>query len=82
MKIIHILISDLFGDFIYLQLVLHQKLLGMLDPDMINIGVKAFAHGFIKDLAKVGAVIAKQRCDGFQFDIGLIIMVNILENII
>ena len=63
-EIVHVFLADLLGNFVDLQFVLQKQLLGVLDTHVIDIGVEAFANGFVKNLAEVGAVIAKERSDG------------------
>ena len=63
-EIVYIFVADLLGNLVDFQFVLQKQLLGVLNTHVIDIGVEAFANGFVENLAKVGAVIAKERSDG------------------
>lgn len=82
MEIIHIAVSNLFGNFIYLQRAALQKLLGVVDADLIYKNIKSLSHLFGKDLAQIGTVITKKRGNIFQLDIIHIIVFDIMNNII
>ncbi len=81
-EIIHIFVAHLLCDFVDLEAVFRKKLLGMLNAAVVNVGVKAFTNGLIENLSKVGAVIPEKRGDALQFDIILIIMIYVIENIV
>ena len=54
----------------------------MFDASVVYIGIKILADRFCEEFAEVGAVVAKQWRDGFELDIVLVIVVNIVEDII
>jgi hypothetical protein len=61
MEIIHVLIADYFGYLIDLQLILNEQILGMIDPDIINITVKINTDDFTEYFAQIGTIVPKQR---------------------
>ena len=54
----------------------------MFDTHMINIGVKGLSRCLGEDFTEVCTIIAKQRGTCFQFDICLVIIVYVIENVI
>ena len=82
MEIIHIPVTDFFGNFIYLHGTVDQKILGVLNTDLVYKNIKSLSYFFGKDLAQIGAVIPKKRSDIFQLDIIHIIVFDIMNNII
>ncbi len=82
MEIVYVLVTDLFCDLIYFQLVFQEKLFRQLNPFMVDIGIEILSHSLAEDLAQVGAVIAEERGDRFQLDIMLEVVVDVEEHII
>ena len=59
-EIVHVLVAYTLRNLIYLELVIHQKLYGMVDSHLVDIGVEALTYGLVKYLSKVSAVVAEQ----------------------
>ena len=54
----------------------------MLNPDMVNIGVKTLVNRLVKDFPEICTVVTEKRSDCLKFDIILIIMINIVNNVV
>ena len=76
-EIVYVFVADLFCNFVYFQLVFQKKLFGMVDALVIHIGIEALAHALREQFAEIGAVVAKERRDGFQLYIICVIVVDI-----
>lgn len=81
-EIIHVAVTDLFGDLIDLQGAVDQKILGMFNTDLVYKYIEALTDLFGEDLAKIRAVVAEKWCDILQLDIVHIIVLDIMNDII
>lgn len=81
-EVVYVLISDLLGYLVDLHLVLGQKLFGVVDSYMVYVGIEAFTHSLIENLAQVSTVVAKERRDGLQLDIGYEVVIDVVHDII
>lgn len=54
----------------------------MFDTHVVDIGIEGLTCCLGKNLTKIGTVVSEQWGNGFQFDIGLVIIVYIVENVI
>ena len=81
-EIIHVFVTDPFGDLIYFKTFIRQKLFGVPDAHTVQIGIKAFAHFFCKEFPKVSTVVSEKRGNGFQFQVIHIIVINIMQHVI
>ena len=48
---------------------------------MVHIGVEAFAHGLVENLAKISAVVTKQGRNGLLVDFVVVVVGDVVENI-
>lgn len=81
-EVVYIAVAYSFGNFVHLIIVLKQQCLGMFNSNVVHVGIKAFTNGFIKNLPKVGAVVSKQRCNRFELNVALVIVVDVVQDII
>ena len=65
MEVINVAVTYLLGDTVYLKVFFHQHFLRALNSDMVHVGIKILAHFLAEYLAKIGAVVSKERCNIF-----------------
>lgn len=59
MEVIHILVTYTLRNLIDLELIVHEKLYGVIDSHLVNVRVEALTHILVENLAKICTVITK-----------------------
>ncbi|MNN91338.1 hypothetical protein D3C81_2094430 [compost metagenome] len=59
MKIVDVSVTDAFGHFVYFH-SLTQQLLGFLDADPVQIGVKVLPRLVLEKLSQIGRAVVQQ----------------------